>query len=207
MAVKNVLSSVTAYVMLQRLVGADVLRRHALDRAAIQPGEVLVDVGCGPAYYFDWLPSPLTYHGFDTDQHYIDHATKQYGDRGTFHCGIFDADAAAKIPAPNVIVLLGLLHHLSDEQCHDLLSLASRTLAPGGRVVSVDTTYLPGQNRFSKWLSDNDRGEFVRPPEEYTRLASASFDQVEGTPLQQSNRMLGSYWTMLMSSPKVAALA
>lgn len=201
MAVKDVLASVTAYVMLQRLVGADVLRRRAMDRVAVQPGEVLVDIGCGPAYYFGWLPTPLTYHGFDTDQHYIDHATSRYGNRGTFHRAIFDAEEAEQLPAPNAIVMLGLLHHLSDAECHDLLSLSARVLAPGGRVVSVDTTYLPGQNRFSKWMSDNDRGEYVRHPEQFVELASAAFGQVEGTPLQQSGRMLGSYWMMHMSAP------
>lgn len=203
MGPKSILSSVTAYVTLQRLVGADVLRRHALERAAVQPGEVLVDVGCGPAYYFDWLPTPLSYHGYDSNQHYIDHATRKYGDRGSFRCTIFDAAEAERIPAPNAIVLLGLLHHLSDDECRDLLALSARTLAPGGRVVSVDTAYLPGQNRFSTWLSDNDRGEFVRRPEEFASLASAAFDDVEGTPLQQSGRMLGSYWMMHLSTPKV----
>lgn len=204
MGARGILSSVTAYVTVQRLVGADVLRRRALDRVAVQPGEVLVDVGCGPAYYFDWLPTPLNYHGYDNNEHYIDYATRKYGDRGSFRCTVFDAAEAARIPAPNAIVLLGLLHHLSDSECRDLLSLSAQVLAPGGRVVSVDSTYLPGQSRFSKWLSDNDRGEYVRHPEQFTDLASASFDKVEGTPLQQSGRMLGSYWMMHSSAPKVA---
>jgi len=204
MGPKSILSSVTAYVTLQRLVGADVLRRHALSRAAIRPGEVLVDIGCGPAYYFDWLPAPLGYHGYDTNQRYIDHATRKYGDRGNFRCAIFDAAEAARIPAPDVIVMLGLLHHLSDTECSALLTLCAQVLAPNGRVVSIDTAYLPGQNRFSKWLSDNDRGDYVRHPDQFTQLAAVAFDKVEGTPLQQSGRMLGSYWMMHLSAPATA---
>ena len=130
-SLKDLLAHVPLYVGLQKVVGADKLRYRCLDAAALKPGEVVVDVGCGPAYYFDRLPKPLVYHGFDTDQKYVEWATQNYGPHGTFHVGVFDAEAAAELPAPDAVLLLGLLHHLSDEGSHNLLELCATILAPG----------------------------------------------------------------------------
>src|SRR4051794_8154982 len=153
-SVKDLLSQVPLYVGLQKSVGSDLLRYGCIDAAHIEPGETVVDVGCGPAYYFDRFPDHITYHGYDTDAGYIAYAREKYGDCGTFHLGIFDAEAARDIPAPDVILMLGLLHHLDDETAVALLELCASVLAPGGRVVSADPTFAPGQGRVSRWMSE-----------------------------------------------------
>ena len=86
-------------------------------------------------------------------------------------------------------MLLGLLHHLSDEQCRQLLTLAGRVLAPGGRVISVDTCFEPTQGRISHWMSANDRGEHVRTPEAFTALAREYFKDVDGEVLNTTTRI------------------
>ena len=90
---KQLLSQSAAYIALQRVVGADRLRYRCIDELAIAEGETVVDVGCGPAYYFERLPQPIDYHGFDTAPEYIGWADKRWGDRAHFHLGTFDADA------------------------------------------------------------------------------------------------------------------
>lgn len=197
----DLLSNVSAYVGLQKVVGADKLRHRCIEAAGIQPNDVVIDVGCGPAYYFEHLWQPITYHGFDTDQTYIDWARDKWGDRATFHCRVFDKDAAADLPAPNVVFLLGLLHHLSDAECGDLLRLASSILAPGGRVVSVDTAFVANQGRVSAWMSHNDRGEHVRRPAQYTELAEREFGAVQGRVVSPGTVMPGSYWMMRLTEP------
>lgn len=199
---KDLLSNVSAYVGLQKAVGADKLRHRCIDAADIQPHDVVIDVGCGPAYYFERLWQPITYHGFDTDQGYIDWARAKWGDRATFHCGVFDEEAAADLPTPNVVFLLGLLHHLSDEQSRDLLRLTADILAPGGRVISVDTAFVTNQGRISRWMSENDRGEFVRRPEQFTELAEREFGTVQGRVLSLERLIPGSHWMMRMSDPR-----
>lgn len=198
---------VPAYVALQKAVGADLLRYRSIAALDLLPGDTVIDVGCGPAYYFDRLPTPLTYHGFDTDAGYIAHATRKYGDRGTFHLGIFDEAAAKDLPAPNAILLLGLLHHLSDEESRALLELSARVLAPGGRVVSVDTAFVPSQGRVSRWMSENDRGEYVREPDGFVGLASDYFADVTGDVVSGEGRIPGAYWLMRMTQPTVSAAA
>jgi SAM-dependent methyltransferase len=203
-SMKDLLSHVPLYVGLQKAVGADKLRYWCLDAARIQPGEVVIDVGCGPAYYFERLPQPLTYHGFDTDQKYIEQARSKLGDRGTFHHGVFDGKAAADLPAPDVVLLLGLLHHLSDPDSRDLLELCASILTPRGRVVSVDTAFVPGQGRLSRWMSHNDRGEFVRDPEGFEALAAPYFGSTKTQIVSGTGRIPGAYVLMTLSESRAS---
>ena len=196
----ELLGHVPLYVGLQKAIGADRLRYRCLDEAALQPGETVLDVGCGPAYYFDRLPQPLTYHGFDTDEGYIEWARGKWGDRATFHHGIFDAEAAASLPRFDAVLLLGLLHHLDDEQTVALLEQVTAILQPGGRVVSVDTCFAPHQGRISRWISDHDRGEHVREPHQFLKLAQEAFDDVEGEVVDDVTRVPGAYWFMRMAA-------
>ena len=205
-SLKDLLSQVPLYVGLQKAVGADKLRYRCLEAAKIEPGDVVIDVGCGPAYYFERLPKPLTYHGFDTDQNYIEWAREKWGGSGaTFHVGVFDQDTAETLPAPNAILLLGLLHHLSDEDSRHLLGLCASILAPGGRVVSVDTAFVPDQGRLSRWMSENDRGEFVRHPEGFEALAAPYFGSTESQIVSGTGRIPGAYVLMTLTDPRVSA--
>jgi SAM-dependent methyltransferase len=204
---KGLLGHVSIYVALQRGLGADRLRYRCLDELALKEGECVLDVGCGPAYYFERMPD-VRYFGFDTSQSYIDHAQKRFGsDRAEFHCEIFGEERVAKMPPVDAVMMLGLLHHLSDEESAQLLALAARALTPGGRVISVDTCYEATQGRISRWISDNDRGEYVREPEGFVNLGRSSFGQVTGEVLSGVTRIPGSFWMMRMSAPLVSSQA
>jgi SAM-dependent methyltransferase len=200
--VKGLLANVQLYVALQRGLGADRLRYRCLDELRLEPGDCVLDVGCGPAYYFPRLPA-VRYFGFDTSQPYIDYARRQFGsDQAEFHCAVFTEDYLDRLPPVDAVLLLGLLHHLSDEDSRALLALTARALAPGGRVISVDTCFEPSQGRMSRWMSKNDRGEFVREPAGFTHLASEAFADVDGEVLAGVTRIPSSFWMMRMASPK-----
>jgi SAM-dependent methyltransferase len=199
---RRLLSDVGLYIALQKAVGADRVRYRCLDEAALKPGERVLDVGCGPAYYFDRLPT-VEYHGFDTSMSYVAYARRKFGNRGTFTCAILTEDHLAGLPAFDAVLLFGLLHHLTDEECAALLQLAAKALAPGGRVISVDPCLHAGQGRISRWMSENDRGEHVRAPEAFDRLARSSFGEVSSQLLDTVSRVPSSHYMMRMSAPLV----
>lgn len=202
MALSGLLSHVQLYIGLQRVVGADRLRHRCIAELDLQPGEAVLDVGCGPAYYFDRLPQPITYHGFDTDAGYLEWARERWGEGPVFHDGSFDAAGAQGLPAFDAVLLLGLLHHLSDDQARSVLGLVAGGLAPGGRVVSVDTCFEPTQGRLSRWMAANDRGEHVREPEAFSALGQEAFADVRGEVVKDGTRVPGSYWLMHLTGAR-----
>jgi SAM-dependent methyltransferase len=199
--VKNLLGNVQLYVALQKALGADRLRYRCLEELDLHDGDTVIDVGCGPAYYFERLPK-VTYFGFDTSARYIAYANRTWGsDRASFRCEVFGEQHLAEIPPADAVLLLGLLHHLSDDDSRHLLGVAAKALAPGGKVIAVDTCYEPKQGRISRWMSDNDRGEHVRAPEAFVSLAREAFGEVDGEIVDDATRVPSSFWMMRMRAP------
>lgn len=196
---KELLGHEALYVGLQKVVGADRLRYKCIDE--IKPGDTVLDVGCGPAYYFDRLPE-IRYYGFDTSERYIAHARKHFGHKGEFRCEVLNESHLAELPKFDRVLLFGLLHHLSDDDSLALLDLASRALAPGGTVLSIDPCFEPTQGRISRAMSANDRGEYVRTPERFTELARQSFSTIEGEVWSEVTRIPSSHWMMRMSNAR-----
>ncbi|GAB3985392.1 methyltransferase domain-containing protein [Plantactinospora veratri] len=200
-ALKGLLGHEALYVALQKGLGADRLRYRCLDELALVDGDTIIDVGCGPAYYFGRLPK-VRYYGFDTSEKYIAHARKRWGgDQVEFRCEVFGEQHLAQIPPANAILLLGLLHHLSDDECRHLLRVSAKALAPGGRVIAVDPTLVPGQHPISRWMSKNDRGEYVRTPEAFVALGRETFADVDGEVVDDATRIPTSHWMMRMRTP------
>jgi SAM-dependent methyltransferase len=199
----RLLANVNLYIALQKGVGADRVRYRCLDEAGLKPGERVLDVGCGPAYYFNRLPA-VTYLGFDTSPPYIDYARRKYGHRGEFRCEVLTAQHLQDLPPFDAVLLFGLLHHLHDDDCATLLDVAAKAIAPGGRVISVDPCLHPGQGRISRWMSENDRGGYVREPRGFDVLAQACFSTVSTEILDTVSRVPASHYLMRMSAPLVS---
>jgi SAM-dependent methyltransferase len=199
-SLRKTLANVSLYIAVQKAIGADRIRYHCLDEAKLESGARVLDVGCGPAYYFGRLPK-VHYVGFDTSEAYIGYARQRYGTQGDFRCEILTADHLDQMGRFDAILLFGLLHHLDDAQCAALLDLSARFLAPGGRVVSCDPTLHEGQGRVSRWMSENDRGECVRRPQSYDLMAQARFGDVETRLLDAQTRVPTSHYMMRMAAP------
>ncbi|CCH06365.1 Uncharacterised protein [Achromobacter xylosoxidans] len=60
----------------------------------------------------------------------------------------------------------------------DLFDIAYRSLKPGGRLVTIDGCYVPGQARLARYLLSKDRGEFVRSQPQYEALARSAFSNI-----------------------------
>jgi SAM-dependent methyltransferase len=175
----GLLSSPRLYVGFQYAVGGARMRDEALRELALQDGERVLDLGCGPAYYMPKLPR-VEYWGFDTDRTYVDWARSHWKDRGRFFDEPFAEEHLGQVPKFDAIMLMGLLHHLDDDTSDSLLALLARALAPGGRVVALETVVYAGQSAVARFFSKNDRGDFVRSPEHYRRLGTRRFASESG---------------------------
>jgi SAM-dependent methyltransferase len=188
------------YVVAQHLVGADVVRKLSIDALAPAAGHRVLDIGCGPAYYLGHLP-PCEYHGFDTDKDHIALARRRFGHWARFYDETYTDEHRAALAPFDRVLLMGLLHHLDDGSCDGLLDLVSRSLAPGGRVVSLDTVLFPGQSAVSRRLAKNDQGDFVRYAEGFEAIARRHFREVEGRVVGDTWRVPSAHYMMVLESP------
>jgi len=145
----------------------------------LRPGARIIDIGCGPGHITRHVPDEVDYIGFDTDQDYIDFATRMFGaPHRTFHCGLFDNERADRVMPADAVMMNGVLHHMGDADARDTIEAIARVLAPGGVLFTLDGAYRPGQSPFVKWLLDNDRGAFVRPSQAYVDLLKPVFSDI-----------------------------
>ncbi len=176
---QRLLSIPALYDLSQNLMGARKNRMHFVQNF-IQPfsGMRILDIGCGTAKILDFLPHDIQYFGFDLSNRYILEAKKQYGDRATFQCQSVTTALLNNLGSFDVVLALGVLHHLTDSEAESLALLASSALKPGGRLLTFDGCYIPEQNPIARFLLSIDRGRFVREPRGYTSILEKAFAEV-----------------------------
>lgn len=176
--IRAILSMPAIYSAFQNLLGARRVRKILCrDYIRARPGDVIVDVGCGPADILENIDSSVHYIGFDLSRPYIDAARRQYGERATFHCADITLLPGDAIPPCQVAIAIGLLHHLDDEGALRLLSNLHQRLAPGGRLITFDPAYWSDQARAARFMISKDRGQNVRNGDAYRDLAAQCFAQ------------------------------
>lgn len=176
---RGFLSRAGIYDAFQLLVGAGRSRRIiSTEHLNLNPGDTIVDVGCGTGSIIEHLPEGVRYFGFDLSPEYIEAATKRYGRHGTFACKDVASLAEDELPPCQAALAIGLLHHLDDAEAQSLLATLHRRLAPGGVLVTVDPAYWRPQSRIARWLISRDRGRNVRTGEGYRRLVPSAYSRV-----------------------------
>lgn len=172
---RRILARPALYRGFAALVGAHGSRSELLATyVRPRPGDRVLDVGCGPGDLLEVLHD-VEYVGVDMDPRYIAEARARFGDRGVFRLGPAGAETMAEEDHYDLVLAFGLLHHLDDDEVRDLMRRARRSLKPGGRLVTVDPCYAPGQSRVARLLLDLDRGEHVRPVEAWPPLVEPVF--------------------------------
>jgi SAM-dependent methyltransferase len=175
---RSVLKAPLLYLLYQSIVGGIRARRICLrDYGKPTPGMVVIDIGCGPGYTAKWLPESR-FFGFDVCRSYIDYATRKFGRHAVFHCDLFSQRSVSMLPKADLVLMMGLLHHLPDEECVSLLRLARSAMKDGGKLLTLDGCYRDGQSRIARYFLDSDRGEYIRTPESYIRIARSVFGEV-----------------------------
>ncbi|PNS09214.1 class I SAM-dependent methyltransferase [Solilutibacter silvestris] len=174
--IRSILSMPWAYDALQGMLGVTHARKVVCeDYIRAQPGDVVVDIGCGTAEILKFLPENIRYYGFDLSQHYIDSAKRRFAARGQFQCADVTTMGSSDIPPCQVAIAFGVLHHLDDAAAYGLINSLYDRLAHGGRLITVDPVFVSGQAWVAHELIRRDRGQNVRTCEGYMDLVSERF--------------------------------
>ncbi|WP_291993474.1 class I SAM-dependent methyltransferase [Candidatus Accumulibacter sp. ACC003] len=173
--IRAILSSPFVYSSFQSLMGAHKGRqRFVADFVRPFSGMKILDIGCGPADILGYLPA-VDYHGFDISESYIVQARARFGRRGSFHCQQLRQADLADLPLFDLVLGIGLLHHLDDPVAIEVMRLAKQALKADGRFLAVDPCLDAGQNRVARFLVSKDRGQNVRDKTGYEALAGNVF--------------------------------
>lgn len=168
------------YRLFERMVGGEFAWRTYLAKyVKPAPGNKVLDIGCGPADILNYLPA-VNYTGLDISPEYIRWAKKHFGSRGRFLCGdVGKATLEGEQGTFDLVLAIGVIHHLDDAQAARLFDLAGSALRPTGYLATYDGCRVPQQSSIARWLLARDRGKFIRTREEYLRLARTRFSSVE----------------------------
>lgn len=177
--IRAVLSHPLAYSMLQNIMGAHAARKRIVtDLIKPFPGMKVLDLGCGPADILNYMPD-VKYWGYDISERYIIEAKKKFENDAHFVCKQFNESEIAELPEFDVVLAIGLLHHLDDAEVVELLKLGEMVLKRGGRILTVDPCFTVDQNLIARFLVSHDRGQNVRTKDGYEFLAQQVFKSPE----------------------------
>lgn len=173
--IRAILSSPKIYNFFQNIMGAQKARvEFAQEYIRAQPGNHILDLGCGTAEILAFLPD-VHYVGFDISEAYVAAARARFGKKGVFECRKLGEAEVLELQKFDIVLVLGVLHHLEDNAARALLRTAHAALRTQGRLVTIDPCHVKGQNMLARILINLDRGKNVRSLDGYTALAKSVF--------------------------------
>lgn len=141
------------------------------DGLEVTEDDTVLDIGCGTGDALTHLHTFRRYVGADVDSIAIASAARTHGNdpRVEFMCKLLTREDVEAIQ-PTVVVMAGLLHHLTDEESVDMLKMAC-TIPSVRRAATLDIVYLDSaEHMLSNALAALDRGRFCRQVEQYRDL-------------------------------------
>lgn len=177
--IRSLLSSPWIYGLSQTILGCRKERKEIV-KTYLRPvaGFRVLDIGCGTAEIIEHLPE-VQYFGIDLSPKYVRAAERRYGARGVFRCVPLEEFVLSESEPFDLVISLGVLHHLDDEEVIHLFLKANSVLRPGGRMVTMDPTFVENQSLLARMLMGIDRGRNIRTPDEYLKLCRKVFDDAD----------------------------
>lgn len=183
--IHNLLSSPFIYSSFQKLMKGDKIRKKILKNEIKKRKPYILDIGCGLGDSLDYINNPV-YYGYDISKKYIDYAKKKYKTKGKFLRRNFTQKEIKNLPKFDYILLLGILHHLTNSQIIDLFKLIKKVLKKKGKIITLDPIYEDKQNFFKKFLISYDRGKNIKTKKKYIKLVGYYFKYIKTKIYNQS---------------------
>jgi len=173
----NLLSNTFLYSLVQRVMSGTSFRKKIVKKYINKSNVKVLDIGCGPAEILDSLPK-IQYYGFDINPIFINSAKKKYEGRGKFYCKKFTNKDIKNLPKFDHVLLLGILHHLNDEEINQLMRNVKKVLKKNGNIITLDNIFVDNQNFIAKFLIEMDKGENVRSKKGYLNILKSHFKKI-----------------------------
>jgi SAM-dependent methyltransferase len=175
--IRSVLALPQAYQLFFNVIGAPG-RSRILVREYIRPkaGDRILEIGCGPGTIVPYLPV-TEYVGFDASPEYIEQARNRFPG-AKFVCERVSQFTLAERDYFDIVLALGILHHLEDQEALQLFKIAHAALKPGGKLVTLDGVWTKDQSVASRYIQARDRGQFIREEKAYIKLAEQVFPKI-----------------------------
>jgi SAM-dependent methyltransferase len=186
--IRSLLARPWAYQLFFNAIGAPERSRILVrDYIRPRPGNRILEIGCGPGTIVPFLPES-EYVGFDVSAEYISQARKKFsGDsspRKNLPHAKFVCERVSEYSLPqrnyfDIVLALGIVHHLADSEALQLFRIAHDALKPDGKLVTLDGVWTDHQSGAARYLLSRDRGQFVRSQEKYVALAAQVFSKIK----------------------------
>ena len=166
------------FTMLRKIIELNFYKqkRFIKENFSLDPSEKVLDIGSGTGEFADSFKK-ADYFGIDISPIYVNYAKKK--NKGKFE--VMDATRLQfSDNSFDYILIMAILHHLSDEDIEKVLLEAKRVLVPGGRILIMEDAKVKNlENFLVRFFQKFDKGEFIREPKEYDRLISKSFEIIK----------------------------
>lgn len=175
--IKRALKYPVFYNLFSNIIGARKFRQFFVDRYVLPNSRVkILDIGCGTSEILDLLPLGVDYVGYDLSDSYISAARLRFGQRGIWHCASVADMSLDEIGTFDIVIAIGILHHLSDADARRLIEISFNALKRNGRFVNLENAFTWDQSLLSRFFVSQDRGQNIRTPLEYSNLFKPYFN-------------------------------
>jgi SAM-dependent methyltransferase len=179
----RLLDNSVIYDLFQNAVGSSQNIQNLTKSALTSNFSYVLDLGCGTGRAISQLAHNSNYIGIDLSQKYLEKAEKI---NSSSNIQLVKSDVVSKswldkISLDNEFSGLawGLYHHLSDYQLFSLLENMQSVLKSGSILNSMDPVIVESSTKGAIWVAKNDRGKYLREPEELKEILNQHGFDVE----------------------------
>ena len=133
----------------------------------------MLDICSGDSYVLNYISKYLNdYVGVDLNNKYLKNLSKNWPNFTFLNLDIMSKNTLEELKNfnPNFIFMNGAIHHLNDQTMNSIISLISNF--KDCYFLSVDP--VNNENKLiNKIMIKNDRGKFIRNPEQYKNIMSS----------------------------------
>jgi len=163
------------YDFFQSAVGSTSYVQKILGRTFLNPEITnVIDLGCGTGSKTPFLNSKMKYLGVDISEEYIERAKRRESDaERTYVVSDLSLPGWLNVTEPNhppLVLAMWIFHHLDNEQMESLLMQLQKNIPVGSQITSLDPTVTRTTSRAAAFLANQDRGKFLRTPEELEQM-------------------------------------